>query len=41
MKLRSSLKTLKLRHVSNVVVKRRSKTFVVNKTRPKFKARQR
>ncbi|MFP3039358.1 MAG: ribosomal protein bL36 [Candidatus Hodgkinia cicadicola] len=41
MKLRSSLKALKLRHVSNVVVKRRSKTFVINKMCSKFKARQR
>ncbi|ACT34358.1 putative 50S ribosomal subunit protein L36 [Candidatus Hodgkinia cicadicola Dsem] len=41
MKLRSSLRHLKLRHRANLVVRRRRKVFVVNKLNPKFKARQR
>ncbi|AUG33830.1 50S ribosomal protein L36 [Candidatus Hodgkinia cicadicola] len=41
MKLRSSLKFLKSRHSANVVVKRGKKVFIVNKLKPKYKARQR
>ncbi len=41
MKLRGSLKFLKFRHSANVVVKRGRKAFVVNKLKPKYKARQR
>ncbi|XXN13836.1 MAG: ribosomal protein bL36 [Candidatus Hodgkinia cicadicola] len=41
MKLRSSLKFLKSRHNANIVVKRGRKVFIVNKLKPKYKARQR
>ncbi|XXM90183.1 ribosomal protein bL36 [Candidatus Hodgkinia cicadicola] len=41
MKLRGSLKFLKSRHSANVVVKRKRKVFVINKLKPKYKARQR
>ncbi|XXM93686.1 ribosomal protein bL36 [Candidatus Hodgkinia cicadicola] len=41
MKLRSSLKFLKARHGANLIIKRRGKVFVVNKLKPKYKARQR
>jgi large subunit ribosomal protein L36 len=39
MKVRNSLKTLKLRPGSTVV-RRRGRTFVQNKQNPRFKARQ-
>ena len=39
MKVRNSLKSLKLRPGSTVV-HRRGRTFVQNKTNPRFKARQ-
>ncbi|XXN13697.1 MAG: ribosomal protein bL36 [Candidatus Hodgkinia cicadicola] len=41
MKLRGSLKFLKSRHSANAVVKRGKKVFIVNKLKPKYKARQR
>ncbi|ATW05951.1 50S ribosomal protein L36 [Candidatus Hodgkinia cicadicola] len=41
MKIRASLKFLKFRHSANVVVKRGKKVFIVNKRKPKYKARQR
>ncbi|MFP3037899.1 MAG: ribosomal protein bL36 [Candidatus Hodgkinia cicadicola] len=40
MKIRSSLKFLKVRHNLNLLVKRRGKIFVINKKYPKYKARQ-
>ena len=39
MKVRNSLKSLKLRPGSTVV-RRRGRTFVLNKRNPRFKARQ-
>jgi large subunit ribosomal protein L36 len=39
MKVRSSLKSLRSRPGS-VVVRRKGKTYVINKTNPRFKARQ-
>lgn len=41
MKVLSSLKSAKLRHKDCRVVRRRGKVFVICKTNPKFKARQR
>ena len=40
MKVASSLKTLKTRHKDCRVVRRRGRTYVINKTTPRFKARQ-
>ena len=40
MKVVSSLKSLKKRDINNKVVKRRGKIYIINKTNPKFKARQ-
>lgn len=40
MKVRSSLKSAKNRHKDCVIVKRKGKIYVVNKTNPRFKARQ-
>ncbi len=40
MKIKSSLKALKLRDKNCVIVKRRGKLYVINKINPKFKARQ-
>jgi large subunit ribosomal protein L36 len=40
MKVRSSLKSAKNRHKDCVIVKRKGKVYVVNKTNPRFKARQ-
>lgn len=40
MKVRSSIKSLKTRHRDCQVVRRRGKTFVINKKDPRFKARQ-
>lgn len=41
MKILNSLKSAKTRHKDCQVVKRRGKVYVINKTNPKFKARQR
>ncbi|BCN93428.1 hypothetical protein THMIRHAM_12130 [Thiomicrorhabdus immobilis] len=41
MKILSSLKSAKTRHKDCQVVKRRGKVYVICKTNPKFKARQR
>ena len=41
MKVRSSLKSLKTRHRDCKVVRRRGKIFVIGKSNPRFKARQR
>ena len=40
MKIRNSLKSLKNRHRDCRVIRRRGRTYVINKTNPKFKARQ-
>ncbi|MBU2869761.1 type B 50S ribosomal protein L36 [Colwellia sp. E2M01] len=41
MKILSSLKSAKNRHPDCKIVKRRGKVYVICKTNPKFKARQR
>ncbi|MGM0541270.1 type B 50S ribosomal protein L36 [Thiomicrorhabdus arctica] len=41
MKILSSLKSAKARHKDCQIVKRRGKVYVICKTNPKFKARQR
>jgi len=40
MKVRSSLKSLKTRHRDCKVVRRKGKVYVINKTDPRFKAKQ-
>jgi large subunit ribosomal protein L36 len=40
MKVRASLKTLKRRHKDCRVVRRKGRVFVINKTNPRFKAKQ-
>jgi len=40
MKVKSSLKSLRARHRDCKVVRRRGRTFVINKTNPRFKAKQ-
>lgn len=40
MKIRNSLKSLKGRHRQNRVVRRNGRVYVINKTNPRFKARQ-
>ena len=40
MKVRSSLKTLKTRHRDCKLVRRKGRLYVINKTNPRFKARQ-
>tara|TARA_B100000579_G_C22434650_1_gene666963 strand:- start:516 stop:641 length:126 start_codon:yes stop_codon:yes gene_type:complete len=40
MKIASSLKSLKKRDLGSKLVKRRGKIYVINKKKPKFKARQ-
>ena len=40
MKIRNSLKSLKDRHHYNRVIRRRGRTYVINKTNRRFKARQ-
>ncbi len=40
MKISNSLKTLKKRHKQCRVVRRRGRVYVINKTNPRFKARQ-
>ena len=40
MKIRNSLKSLKDRHRDNRVIGRRGRTYVINKTNRRFKARQ-
>jgi len=39
-KIRNSLKSLKDRHRDNRVIRRRGRTYVINKTNRRFKARQ-
>jgi len=40
MKVRNSLKSLIKRHRNNKLVRRKGRTYVINKTNPRFKARQ-
>ena len=40
MKIRNSLKALKTRHRENRVVRRKGRIYVINKTEPRYKARQ-
>lgn len=40
MKVANSLRSLKKRHKDCQVVKRRGRVYVINKTQPRFKARQ-
>jgi len=40
MKVRSSLKSLKSRHKDCRVVRRKGRVYVINKTNPRYKARQ-
>ncbi|GFE74479.1 hypothetical protein NTCA1_21280 [Novosphingobium sp. TCA1] len=40
MKITNSLKSLKGRHRDNRVIRRRGRTYVINKTNRRFKARQ-
>ena len=40
MKVVSSLKSAKKRHPDCLVVRRRGKVYVINKTDPRYKARQ-
>lgn len=40
MKVVSSLKTLKSRHKNCRLVRRKGRIYVINKTNPRFKARQ-
>ncbi|MCA8907931.1 MAG: type B 50S ribosomal protein L36 [Rhodospirillaceae bacterium] len=40
MKIVNSLKTLKTRHRQCRVIRRRGRVYVINKSNPRFKARQ-
>ena len=40
MKIRNSLKSLKSRHLDCREIRRRGRTYVINKTNRRFKARQ-
>lgn len=40
MKIRNSLKSAKLRDKNCRIVRRKGRTYVINKTNPRFKARQ-
>ncbi|MBC7986095.1 MAG: 50S ribosomal protein L36 [Sphingomonadaceae bacterium] len=40
MKVRNSLKSLKGRHRDNRVIRRKGRTYVINKVQKRFKARQ-
>ncbi len=40
MKVANSLRSLKSRHKDCQVVRRRGRVYVINKTNPRFKARQ-
>jgi len=40
MKIANSLKALKKRHAGCKVVRRKGRTYVINKTNPRYKARQ-
>ena len=40
MKVRNSLKSLRVRHRNNKIVRRKGRVYIINKTNPRFKARQ-
>ncbi len=40
MKIKNSLKSLKDRHRANRLVRRRGRVYIINKTNPRYKARQ-
>jgi len=40
MKIRNSLKALLKRHRDNKMVRRKGRVYIINKTNPRFKARQ-
>jgi large subunit ribosomal protein L36 len=40
MKVRNSLKSLIKRHRDNRLVRRKGRVYIINKTNPRFKARQ-
>jgi large subunit ribosomal protein L36 len=40
MKIKNSLKTLKERHRANRLVRRKGRVYIINKTNPRYKARQ-
>ena len=40
MKIKNSLKALKTRHRENRMVKRKGRVYIINKSNPRFKARQ-
>jgi len=40
MKVRNSLKSLKRRHRDCRIIRRKGRVYVINKTNPRFKARQ-
>ena len=40
MKIKNSLKSLKGRHRANRLVRRRGRVYIINKTNPRYKARQ-
>jgi large subunit ribosomal protein L36 len=40
MKIRHSLKSVKLRHKDCRIVRRKGRVYVINKTNPRYKARQ-
>jgi len=40
MKIRNSLKALKARHRENRLVRRKGRVYIINKSNPRFKARQ-
>jgi large subunit ribosomal protein L36 len=40
MKVRNSLKALLKRHRDNKLVRRKGRVYIINKTNPRFKARQ-
>jgi len=40
MKIRNSLKALKGRHRANRMVRRKGRIYIINKSNPRFKARQ-
>ncbi|AQX18864.1 LSU ribosomal protein L36P [Bartonella sp. A1379B] len=40
MKIKNSLKALKERHRNNRLVRRKGRVYILNKTNPRFRARQ-
>ena len=40
MKIKNSLKSIKKRDLNSKLVRRRGRVYIINKTNPKFKARQ-